>query len=241
MSRIRRGITGRLARAVGLRRAGLAEDDPHGRLSFAQEGEDMILARIFEGQDRGFYVDVGAHHPQRFSNTYYFYLRGWRGINVDAAPGSMTLFEALRPRDINLEVPVAASRQVLTYYVFNEPALNSFSKEVSAKRDGFYGYRIISEERLETRTLADLLDEHLPAGTEIDFLSVDVEGLDYEVLSSNDWSRYRPRVLLVEDLDSRPLEDLADSALTVMLRRHGYRLTSKTVYTLIFSRADEGC
>ena len=62
---------------------------PFGSLCYSQEGEDMILGKIFSGQKHGFYVDVGAHHPLRFSNTYLFYLKGWRGINIDAMPGSM--------------------------------------------------------------------------------------------------------------------------------------------------------
>src|SRR5580658_8816405 len=77
------------------------------RHSFSQEGEDMILASFFEGKKNGFYVDVGAHHPKRFSNTHHFYIRGWRGINVDATPGSMKLFRRTRPDDINIEAAVS--------------------------------------------------------------------------------------------------------------------------------------
>jgi len=72
-------------------------------VSFAQEGEDRVLYRMFQGRfgRPGFYVDVGAHHPTRFSNTYLFYRMGWRGINLDAMPGSMAAFARARPRDIN--------------------------------------------------------------------------------------------------------------------------------------------
>ena len=70
--------------------------DPWANYSWSQEGEDRILYRIFEQQPVGFYVDVGAHHPKRFSNTYFFYRRGWRGINIDAMPGSMKNFEKLK-------------------------------------------------------------------------------------------------------------------------------------------------
>ena len=198
----------------------------------------MVLARIFETRARGFYVDVGAHHPQRFSNTYFFYLRGWRGINIDAAPGSMKPFEAARPGDINLEIPISDSRQVLTYYAFNEPALNSFSREVAAERDGLGTYRIVSETQLETRTLAEVLGEHVAPGTEIDFMSVDVEGLDYQVLKSNDWSRFRPRVVLVEDLNVASLDGVGESPSARLLRDVGYRATAKTFYTLFFTRTD---
>jgi len=98
------------------------------RNSFSQEGEDMILQRIFSGKNDGFFVDVGAHHPTRFSNTYLFYLKGWRGINIDAAPGSMTAFRKVRPADINIECPVSDKSDIATFYIFNEPALNTFSE-----------------------------------------------------------------------------------------------------------------
>src|SRR5665213_3547525 len=77
--------------------------------SYAQEGEDLILAGFFGGligMRPGFFVDVGAHHPWRLSNTYFFYIRGWTGINIDAMPGSMREFDAHRPKDINIEVAI---------------------------------------------------------------------------------------------------------------------------------------
>jgi hypothetical protein len=94
--------------------------------SWSQEGEDMALRRVFEKEKIGFYVDVGAHHPKRFSNTYFFYRMGWNGINIDAMPGSMKEFDKYRGRDINLELGVAKQEGILNSYVFNEPALNTF-------------------------------------------------------------------------------------------------------------------
>ena len=103
--------------------------------SYSIEGEDIILRRILgEKKTVGFYIDVGAHHPKRFSNTYHFYKEGWRGINIDAMPGSMKLFRKIRPRDTNLEFAISNKRQNLIYYRFNEPALNSFSKTLSIER-----------------------------------------------------------------------------------------------------------
>jgi len=108
--------------------------------SYSQEGEDLILLRIFEKKRIGFYVDVGAHHPFRFSNTYRFYLRGWRGINIDPMPGSMRLFNKFRKRDINLELAVGENEDTLIYYMFNEPALNTFDEGLAKTRDGKNGY-----------------------------------------------------------------------------------------------------
>jgi FkbM family methyltransferase len=197
--------------------------------SYSQEGEDMILRRIFEPQRTGFYVDVGAHHPRRFSNTYFFYRRGWSGINLDPMPGSMKGFRRQRPRDINLEIAVGSASRRSPYFLFNEPALNGFDPEIARLRDASPGrYKIVQRLELTARPLGAILDEFLPAGTSIDFLNVDVEGLELEVLRSNDWGRYRPRVLLVEAVGS------TWSPLHAFLTGHGYVLYAKTVRTLIY-------
>ena len=203
-------------------------------VSFAQEGEDIILDNIFEGKINGFYVDVGAHHPQRLSNTYYFYLKGWTGINIDAMPHSMKKFNDLRPNDVNLEIPISRSPSDLTYYKFDESALNSFSSDLSKKRDIQTKYKIIEEIQLKTKTLAKVLDEHLPSNQKIDFLSIDVEGLDYEVLQSNNWGKYQPQVILVEDLELENITKVDSSKVYTFLVDKGYVLIAKTIRTLIF-------
>ena len=81
----------------------------YSNISYSLQGEDMVLKELFADKNQGFYVDVGAHHPFRFSNTYLFYKKGWRGINIDAMPRSMELFDKFRPRDINIECGVASN------------------------------------------------------------------------------------------------------------------------------------
>jgi FkbM family methyltransferase len=203
--------------------------------SYAQEGEDLLLSRFIEGRMNGFYVDVGAHHPMRFSNTYHFYLKGWRGINIDAMPGSMAPFEIARPRDINVEVPVYETSQTLTYYVFSEPAFNTFSEEVAREHIEEHGATLIAKESLRTKTLREILDRHLPAGTAIDFMSIDIEGLELSVLRSNDWQKYRPEFLLVETfVDS--LTELSSKEIHQYLEQLGYTAIGKTRSTLCYHR-----
>ncbi len=204
-------------------------------VSFSQEGEDLVLDRLLEQKSDGFYVDVGAHHPHRFSNTYFFYRKGWRGINIDAMPNSMALFKQLRPRDINVEIPVSNQKQVLTYYVFNEPALNTFSAEEASKKDGLREYKIINKIELQTLPLSDLLDRYLPLNTSIDFLTIDVEGLDLAVLHSNNWTKYQPNIILIESLNSA-LSEIADNEVYIYLRSLGYQLISKTLNTMFFKK-----
>ncbi|HRY82208.1 MAG TPA: FkbM family methyltransferase [Candidatus Moranbacteria bacterium] len=199
--------------------------------SYSQEGEDMILRRLFEDTKKGFYVDIGAHHPQRFSNTQYFYKMGWTGINVDAMPGSMKKFEKLRPRDINLEMAVSDANEHMTYYAFNDSALNTFSDELSEiyKKD----YKIIFKKDIETFPLSEILEKYLPKNKEIDFLSIDVENLELNVLKSNDWSKYMPKFILVEMLNDR-IDSLQDNKIYNFLVNKNYRLISKTLNTAIF-------
>jgi len=205
--------------------------------SYSQEGEDMILQRIFENQPCGFYVDVGAHHPKRFSNTYFFYKKGWRGINIEAMVGSRQLFNKMRPRDINIEKAVSNEIETLTYYIFNEPALNGFSKDLSSMREEGTEYRVIKKIQMQTTTLAAILDKHLPKNQPIDFLSIDVEGLDLKVLLSNNWETYRPSLILVEVLNSS-IEKIQNNEEYSFLKTKGYFAFAKSVNTLIFKRID---
>jgi FkbM family methyltransferase len=202
--------------------------------SYSQEGEDVILRGILgEKKTVGFYVDVGAHHPKRFSNTYHFYKKGWRGINIDAKPGCMKIFRRIRPKDINLEFAISDKRQTLKYYCFNEPALNGFSKTLSIERNKKEEYKIIDEIKIDTLTLAEVLDTYLPSDTTIDFLSIDVEGLDFQVLTSNDWSKYKPNVVLVEDLNLS-FGNPDNSKIYKFLIDKGYHLVAKTMNTVFY-------
>jgi FkbM family methyltransferase len=201
--------------------------------SWAQEGEDLVLRRFFEGQKRGFYVDIGAHHPHRFSNTFFFYKRGWRGINIDAMPGSMGIFNEQRPEDINLELAISDQPR-MTYFMFNDPALNGLCAEVAERRDGKRGNYIVKRLPVRTSTLAQIFDQHVTAGTTIDFLTIDVEGHDLGVLKSNDWSMHRPRMILAEDLEKLPLDELGNSKLVQYLRGVGYCPCARTFNTLFF-------
>jgi|SRR5690348_11829310 len=203
--------------------------------SYAQEGEDLIIARLVGDKSDGFYVDVGAHHPVRHSNTYRLYRRGWHGINIDATPGSMERFRHLRPRDINVECLVAAGAEPQPFHVLSEPALNTASRVLAEQRRAENPqYRVTETVALRPRTLASILGEHLPAGQPIDLMSVDVEGLDLEVLRSNDWQTYRPGILLVELL-ATTLGELEQHEIVRFLRVQSYRPIAKLYNTVIFT------
>lgn len=201
--------------------------------AYSQEGEDMILDRVFEKKAEGLYVDVGAHHPIRLSNTYLFYRRGWRGINIDAAPGSMAAFNDLRPGDINVEVAIGEKPGTLPFHIFKDPALSTFDAAVAKER---IAHPLLEIKPIEIRTLAQVLEEFLPAGKPIDFLSVDVEGFDLAVLRSNDWNRFRPEYVLAEDFYCENVEGALKTSMAAFLNSVGYSLFARTAHTQIYKR-----
>ena len=196
--------------------------------SFSSAGEDMMLRHLL-GSDKmsGFYVDVGAFHPTLFSNTYFFYLNGWRGINIEARPGNKKLFDKVRPRDTNLEIGISRERGELTYYFIAENSpMNSFSP------DFLNQIRMLEHVKeqipIATLPLAEVFERHLPPGQAIDFMNVDVEGHDLEVLESNDWQRFRPKVIVVEDEGLDPQA----SVIVRTMKTHGYELCAQNVIIL---------
>lgn len=205
--------------------------------SYSQEGEDMILKQIFHGHKTGFYIDIGAHHPKRFSNTYYFYKQGWCGINIDATPGSKRLFDLERPRDINIEIGVSSQKEELKFYIFNESALNSFDEKLSQERVSSANCKLIEKKNIKVDTLENILKDFLPQKTRIEFMSIDVEGLDLEVLKSNNWVDFRPEYILVESLNS-DMDDLKECPIYQFLSSVRYIPLAKTLRTYIYKSVD---
>jgi FkbM family methyltransferase len=204
-------------------------------LNFSQEGEELILKRYFNNRKKGFYVDVGAHHPFKFSNTYSFYKKGWNGINIDPLPGIMSQFKKYRRRDINLETGISKKQEQLTYYKFNEPAVNTFSTIIGEQIKENGTYQFLGTQVINTFPLKDILEQHIPNGPAIDFLTIDAEGFDLEVLESNDWNRFRPELVVVESHDF-DIQHPDNHPIYQFLLSKNYQLFAKTFYTVFFKK-----
>lgn len=162
--------------------------------SWAQNLEDVMLARALQDVAQGFYVDVGAYDPDVDSVTRHFYERGWRGINIDPIPAQLEAFTRTRPRDVNLCVAAGAQAGTMRCYDFSPVGLSTLDADVAAgmRARGFDCREI----EVPVRTLAGIVDEH-GNGT-IDFLKIDVEGAEAAVLAGCDFARHRPRIVVVE-------------------------------------------
>ncbi len=201
------------------------------KMSYSRGGEDLILEEIFgTGKSKGFYVDVGAFHPIKYSNTFKFYLKGWRGINIDANKEVIDLFKKIRPRDINFSGGVGSETGVFEYFIFEEDqSMNTFSTSFKGQVEQ-EGTGLSEVKSIKVRTLVSILDEFLPESMKIDFISIDVEGLDLEVLKSNDWKKYRPKAIVVETQGK--ITDIQSNPIVSFLEGVGYSPVAFSLVTL---------
>ena len=205
------------------------------RISYSQFSEDLILYdlmadRLLNPDCKGFWVDIGAHDPVRFSNTKIFSDMGWCGINVDAMPEAIERLKSCRKRDINLNLGVGPADGELPYYMFPDHAINTFDKAIADRQPGLKGVR-----NIKMLTLEHVLDKYLPAGQHIDFLTIDAEGFDFKILQSNNWTKYRPDYVLVE-VHGDDRAAVLNSDVAKYMRDVGYAFVAQGFLTAFFKR-----
>lgn len=191
------------------------------QLSYAQRLEDYHLDLVFEGRADGFYIDVGAGHPVADNVSFWFYLKGWRGLIVEPQRALADMYASTRPRDIAACTLVGAREGETDFHVVERMHGFSTTVEHHAKAASDLGARYVTE-RLPVRTLASLTAQHGVA--QVDFLKVDVEGAEGDVLAGADWKRCRPRVVVVEAVAPGSMKE-AWREWEPLLLAQGYRYT----------------
>ena len=157
------------------------------RKSYSDSGEDLYILNNFDKE--GFYVDVGCHHPTRFNNCHLLYLNGWRGINIDPSEISIKLFDFARKKDTNLCYAISLKSGVVDFY-YDKP-LSLYSSMIKNKD-------LKNKKLIKSDTLTKILDKTKFKNKYIDFLSIDAEGKDFEVIQSLDFQRYSPKFICIE-------------------------------------------
>lgn len=216
---------------------------PKSQLTWSQAGEDILLANLFYKLDiaKPTYLDIGANHPSYISNTFYFYIRGSKGVCIEPNPGLYNRYKKARPRDTVLNIGIGMDAQTeADFYVFPEHAhgLGTFSKkeaeywkDTGMKKVGKIAYeRVI---RMPLRPINDVLAEYFPKAP--DLVSLDVEGLDLAILHSLDFNKYRPIAFCVETLyyDDQQREHKNEDIIRFMESK-GYSVYADTFINTLF-------
>ena len=203
----------------------------------SQFGEEKFVLSFFDKEYRGKFLDIGCFHPTRHNNTYKMYKNGWRGINIDLNPLTIDLFNFKRRKDININAAISNNEENKTLYFVDE--LNtqntleanhlSFLKNHHNLKD-----EEISKQKIKTKRLDNILDSH--ALYDIDFMNIDVEGHELNVLNSIDFFKYRIKFICIEMIDHNDQAKLINEKLNEILERNGYILEKKIDFNFIFKK-----
>jgi len=210
--------------------------DPYNNIHFSELGEDLVvryyLYKIFGDISDGFYIDVGAHHPRKGSTTAQLYDRGWHGINIDASAEAIEAFKAARPGDISLQTAVAKYTSVRNYYMFDVPAVNTLDEKT---KDEWVakGWKIERVLEIQAAPLQEIISPYIGDNTVVDYLNIDIEGLDMEALETYNFAKYPPKIISVE-IHNLNLYDISTNETVMFLSSHGYTLVSYLAITAIF-------
>ena len=190
--------------------------------SFGQCGEDKWLLNILRAKkipwsDSGFYVDLGANHPVVFSATYLLYKTGWRGVTVDPIPSLCALHRRLRPRDTCLNVGVGATNEQRRFWETAPDFWSSFSLEDTERGEQQGHCAILREKNVSLVTPVEVL-RSVPTGRQVNYMSIDTEGLDGEILRNWPWEEAMPDIISCEASTLGGKENEASS----VLRARGY-------------------
>jgi FkbM family methyltransferase len=206
------------------------------KLVCSQYGEDLIIESLLPQKKDGFYIDIGANHPIKYSNTFLFYRKGWKGINVEPNPSRIWLFNIFRKRDLNLNIGIGKNKSEINFYIFKESTLSTFDKIASEEYKSM-GHPIKKVIKIPITPLSEIIEKHANQ-KEIDILSIDTEGYDMEVLESNDWNKFRPRFLIIETLEYK--KDGAGKKLNNIFdpytEKIGYRKIADTYINTIYEK-----
>jgi len=155
------------------------------RAYYSQHGEDIYLANhIFNNKSNGFYIDIGASHPMRISNTYLFYKHGWAGVVIEPISRLIKLHRFWRPRDIQIQAIVGSMNMTVTKFFYLYPSvLSTINQETAAEHLRTGTAHIIEEQNLPVLSLDQIITDFVPPSVTIDFLNIDVEGADIAIAS----------------------------------------------------------
>tara|TARA_B100000795_G_scaffold226487_1_gene182534 strand:+ start:1126 stop:1821 length:696 start_codon:yes stop_codon:yes gene_type:complete len=203
--------------------------------SYSAFGEDVEIKKHFKRNFKGFYVDVGCYHPIKANNTLLLHQKGWTGINIDINKLSIDFFNYCRPKDINLNLAISKKKVEKIYYQKELSLLNSIKRKQA--KAAFQG-KILTK-KIKSKSLNEVLNQSKFRNQKIDFLDIDAEGADFEVLNSLNFKKYDPKLISVEimpeNLDLNKM-DIKNSRIYKFLIKKKYKLIWTNKFSVLFKK-----
>lgn len=193
------------------------------RFSYSTNGEDIIIANFLSDINEGFFIDVGCNEPIAYSNTFGLYLKGWKGINIDANKVLIDKYKTLRSEDININAAVSDTIQEVEFHISSNHTVSTISKETLNVWNKHWEFT--ETQRMKTQTLDNIIEDYVPENQKIHLLSVDVEGHDFNVLKSINLNKYRPYLIVIE-LFNLQLKEVAKHEIVDYLQSNNYDLVA---------------
>lgn len=210
------------------------------KYSYSQCGEDIIVKFIFDVLKikKPSYIDIGAHDPFFLSNTALLYDKGSTGINIEANPKALGKFNKFRKKDINLNIGISDKTRIMNFYIMSSPTMNTFSEEEANRLVEENKFRILDVIKVPTDKLSNVINKYCD-GRFPDFLTIDVEGIEMEILEDIDYDKEYPKVICCETISySDSGNGIKEEEIINFLKNKGYMLYADTYINSIFVRED---
>lgn len=199
--------------------------------TYSAHKEDLIVKKFFKNKKNGFFVDVGCHHPSRINNTFLLYGLGWRGVNIDMNKLSIDLFNTCRREDTNLHYAVSEKNTIINFYTNKNLSLTSSLLKNSNFEKRKY------KKTIQSKTLTSILEKTKYKNKQIDFLNIDAEGVDFQVLKSLDFNIYKPKLICIEiwGIDSKK-NSIKNNNIYKFLKNKNYKLLTTAAANFLFAK-----
>ena len=208
------------------------------RILYSNWGLDILSDDFFKKKIKGVYIDVGCHQPFLNNNTYPLYKRGWSGINIDLDFNTIDMFNFFRKRDLNIQAAISdVEHETDLFFFHNRSAVNTLSKQSGLKAKEI--------KKVKTKTLNSIIELSKFKDEKIDYISIDVEGFELNVLKGFDINKYKPDLVIIEFIDIKikefyfqNIDNILNSEIYYHMDNHGYKLINWVHDDLVFVPKD---
>ena len=208
------------------------------RLAYSHWGVDLIITKLLNSKNKGIYIDVGCHHPFLNNHSYLLYKSGWVGINIDIDYNSIDMFNFFRKKDVNIQTAVTDHKgEVDLFFYHNRAAKNTISKE--------FGSDAKEKKKINSDTLNNIIENSKFKNSKIDFVSIDVEGNEMNVLKGFNLKKYKPKLILLEfilpnkkEFYEKDINEITTSEVYKFLIKNDYKLINWNHDDLLFMSLD---